>query len=100
MEAQSGSGVDQHLAVIDTSRERVSLSLPLNSNLLQVAVRKNVVVVLSEGEALLFNTNFSIRFIKGLPDLPDTVSIENQRVTIRLVDGSACRFHTETGLPI
>lgn len=93
-------GVDQHLAVIETRSERICLSLPLNSNLLQLAIKENVVVVLTEGEVILFNVDFSIRFIKGLPDLPDTVSIEDQRVTIRLVDGGVLRFHRGTGLPI
>jgi hypothetical protein len=90
-------GVDQRLAAVDAKHHRVRLSLGLNGNLLQLIVDPEIVIAVTETEALLFNTDLSIRCINGLPDFPDAVSIEPPHVVIRLVDGQVVKLDTVTG---
>ena len=65
--------IDQVVASIDVNSERVVLILPLNSNVLDMVVRDLFVVVLCETEAVVLNSDGSIRLIRSLPDLPDSV---------------------------
>ncbi|HEY9821918.1 MAG TPA: hypothetical protein V6D35_14280, partial [Candidatus Sericytochromatia bacterium] len=66
-------GVDQQVAAIYMSQGQIRLSLPLNSNLVQILVGDKLTAVLTEDEVLLFNPDFSIRLIKGLPDLAEEI---------------------------
>lgn len=94
-------GVDQHIAAIDLKNGHVALSLPLNSNLLQVrTIEGGLVAALTETEVILFNSNFSIRLMNGLPDLPNLISVERQLVTIQLVDGTTMKLNAGTGLAV
>jgi len=90
-------GVDQGLAAVDLKTGEVRLSLSLNSNLLQLLVEDDLVVALNETEAIFFNANLSIRFIKGLPDVPDSLSLNNHQATIRLIDGQHIVFNVDSG---
>ena len=89
-------GVDQRLAAVDAKHHRVLLSLGLNGNLLQLIVDPEIAIAVTETEVLLFNPDLSVRCINGLPDFPDTVSIEPPHLVIRLVDGQIVRFDTTT----
>jgi hypothetical protein len=104
LESKDGSafwiGVDQRLAAVDLKTGCIVLSLALNSSLLQLTVQKALVAVLTESELLLFNTDFSIRLLETLPDLPDSVSFDGPLATIGLVNGHEFRFSTETGLKL
>ncbi len=68
--------------------ERVVLILPLNSNVLDMVVRDLFVVVLCETEAVVLNTDGSIRLIRSLPDLPDSVIDSNGEMGVALSDGN------------
>jgi hypothetical protein len=80
--------IDQAVASIDMKSERVVLILPLNSNVLDMVVRDLFVVVLCETEAVVLNTDGSIRLIRSLPDLPDSVIDSNGEMGVALSDGN------------
>lgn len=90
-------GVDQRVAAIDTRDGRVLLSLPLSSNLTQIIVSQDVAVVITELEATLFNADFSIRLIKGLPDIPISAHISSKTVFIQLLEDKEIHFDIVTG---
>jgi hypothetical protein len=91
-------GVDQQIAVICLSQAEICLSLLLNSNLVQILVGDNLTAVLTEDEVLLFNPDFSIRLIKGLPDLAEEiVMVDESSLEIRLMSGESLFLDTQTG---
>jgi len=91
-------GVDQQVAAICLSQGQIRLSLPLNSNLVQILVGDKLTAVLTEDEVLLFNADFSIRLIKGLPDLAEEiVMVDESGLEIRLMSGESLFWDTQTG---
>ena len=90
-------GVDQQVAAIYMSQGQIRLSLPLNSNLVQILVGDKLTAVLTEDEVLLFNPDFSIRLIKGLPDLAEEIAIDKSGLAIRLMSGESLFLDTQTG---
>jgi hypothetical protein len=91
-------GVDQQVAAIYMSQGQIRLSLPLNSNLVQILVGDKLTAVLTEDEVLLFNPDFSIRLIKGLPDLAEEiVMVDESGLEIRLMSGESLFLDTQTG---
>ena len=91
-------GVDQQVAAICLSQGQIRLSLPLNSNLVQIRVGDKLTAVLTEDEVLLFNPDFSIRLIKGLPDLAEEiVMVDESGLEIRLMSGESLFLDTQTG---
>jgi len=91
-------GVDQQVAAICLSQGQIRLSLPLNSNLVQILVGDKLTAVLTEDEVLLFNPDFSIRLIKGLPDLAEEiVMVDESGLEIRLMSGESLFLDTQTG---
>jgi hypothetical protein len=91
-------GVDQQVAAICLSQGQIRLSLPLNSNLVQILVWDKLTAVLTEDEVLLFNPDFSIRLIKGLPDLAEEiVMVDESGLEIRLMSGESLFVDTQTG---
>lgn len=93
-------GVDQGLAVIDMHTGGVRLCLSLNSNLLQLLIEDGVMIALTETEAIVFNADSSIRFIKGLPDLPDSLSTKDHWIVIKLVDDQSIAFSLDSGFSL
>ncbi len=91
-------GVDQQIAAICLSQGQIRLSLALNSNLVQILVGDKLTAVLAEDEVLLFNPDFSIRLIKGLPDLAEEiVRVDESGLEIRLMSGESLFLDTKTG---
>ena len=91
-------GVDQQVAAIYMSQGQIRLSLPLNSNLVQILVGDKLTAVLTEDEVLLFNPDFSIRLIKGLPELAEEiVMVDESGLEIRLMSGESLFLDTQTG---
>ena len=90
-------GVDQQVAAICLSQGQIRLSLVLNSNLVQILLGDRLTVVLTEDEVLLFNPDFSIRLIKGLPDLAEEIAIVKSGLEIRLMSGESLFLDTQTG---
>jgi hypothetical protein len=91
-------GVDQRVAAVDGVKESIFLSLALNSNLLQLLTLGSIVLALTETEVIAFNQDGSIRFIHGLPDLPDSAVIDGIRLRISLIDGNVLSVDSETGV--
>ena len=91
-------GVDQQVAAICLSQGQIRLSLALNSNLVQILVGENLTAVLTEDEILLFNPDFSIRLIKGLPDLAEEIVMADESgFEIRLMSGESLFVDAQTG---
>ena len=91
-------GVDQQVAAICLSQGQIRLSLALNSNLVQMLVGAKLTAVLTEDEVLLFNPDFSIRLIKGLPDLAEEiVMVDESGFEILLMSGKSLFLDTQTG---
>ena len=91
-------GVDQQVAAICLSQGQIRLSLPLNSNLVQILVGDKLTAVLTEDEVLLFNPDFSIRLIKGLPDLAEEIVMADESgLEIRLLSGKRLFLDAQTG---
>jgi hypothetical protein len=91
-------GVDQQVAAICLFQGKSRLSLALNSNLIQILNRDRLTAVLTEDEVLLFNPDFSIRLIKGLPDLAEEiVMVDESGLEIRLMSGKSLFVDTQTG---
>jgi hypothetical protein len=92
-------GVDQQVAAICLSQGQIRLSLALNSNLVQILVGEKLTAVLTEDEILLFNPDFSIRLIKGLPDLAEEiVMVDESGLEIRLMSGESLFWIHKQGL--
>jgi hypothetical protein len=91
-------GVDQQVAAICLSQGQIRLSLALNSNLVQILVGEKLTAVLTEDKVLLFNPDFSIRLIKGLPDLAEEIVMANESgLEIWLMSGESLFLETQTG---
>ncbi|HEY9611247.1 hypothetical protein [Allocoleopsis sp.] len=91
-------GVDQQIAAICLSQGQIRLSLALNSNLVQILVGAKLTAVLTEDEVLLFNPDFSIRLIKGLPDLAEEIVMTNESgLEIWLMSGESLFLDMQTG---
>ena len=90
-------GVDQQIAAIGLSQNQFRLSLALNSNLVQILVGDKFTAALTEDEVLLFNPDFSIRLIKGLPDLAEEIVMIKSGLGIRLMSGESWFLDTQIG---
>ncbi len=90
-------GVDQQVTAICLSQCQIRLSLVLNSNLVQILIGDKLTAVLTEDEVLLFNPGFSIRLIKGLPDLAEEIVLIKSGLEIRLMSGESLFLNTRTG---
>jgi hypothetical protein len=91
-------GVDQQVAAICLSQGQIRLSLAFNSNLVQILVGDKFTTTLTEDEVLLFNPDFSIRLIKGLPDLAEEiVMVDESGLEIRLMSGKSLFVDAQTG---
>lgn len=90
-------GVDQQVTAICLSQGQIHLSLALNSNLVQILTGNKHTAVLTEDEVLLFNPDFSIRLIKGLPDLAEEIVMVKSGLEIHLMSGKSLFLDTQTG---
>jgi hypothetical protein len=90
-------GIDQQLAAIKLPTGQICVALTLSTNILQILSVDTFAAVLSETEVLLFNSDFSIRLIKGLPDLARGISIVRSGLVIQLMEGSCLTLDTQTG---
>jgi len=91
-------GVDQQLVALDLMQGRVSVALPLSSNIVQILTSTSLTAVLTELELLLFNSDRSIRCLKGLPDIGSEILLQDTNLRVHLLEGSSLILDTETGL--
>jgi len=90
-------GIDRQLAALCLSSGRICVAMPLTANLIQIKIVQEVTAVLTEHEILLFNRNGSLRFNHGFPDLPEEIIINEDNLTIRLMDGDSFKLNPQTG---
>ena len=90
-------GIDQQLVAVDLNQGRISVTLPLTSNVVQILTLSFVTVVLTELEVFIFNSDNSMRCIKGLPDIGSEISIQGTDLRIGLLDGDTLILNIETG---
>jgi hypothetical protein len=79
-------GIDQRVACV-SGDGRIVLSLGLASSFLGIHCFANAVVVLCETEALVFNSDCSIRANRGLAGLPTDVLDQDGVLVLTLEDG-------------
>jgi hypothetical protein len=91
-------GIDQQLVAFDLNQDRISLALPLNSNVVQIISTAALTVVLTELEVLLFNSERSLRCIQGLPDIGTDLKLQGTTLTIHLLDGDSLTLDSQTGV--
>jgi hypothetical protein len=90
-------GIDQQLVAVDLIQGRIAVTLPLTSNVVQILPLSFVTVVLTELEVFIFNSDNSIRSIKGLPDIGSEISVQDTDLIIYLLEGDALILDSETG---
>ncbi|NEP62023.1 MAG: hypothetical protein F6K31_34605 [Symploca sp. SIO2G7] len=91
-------GIDQQLVALDLKQEKISVALPLSSNIVQILIAASLTIVLTELELLLFNSDRSIRSIKGLPDIGSEILLQDTNVIVYLLEGDSLILDTETGM--
>lgn len=91
-------GIEQQLAAIDMNNGRLALVMPVTSNIIQVCAFVNFTAVLTEQEVFLFNTNGSLRFNYGLPEIGEEIKQRNENLEIKLMDGTSVRLNPQTGI--
>ena len=90
-------GIEQQLVAICLQSGRICLAMPLTANLIQMAIFPKVTAVLTENEILLFNPNGSLRFKRGLPDVPEQFSALDNNLVIELMEGDRFSLNLQTG---
>ncbi|MBW4509960.1 MAG: hypothetical protein KME64_26115 [Scytonematopsis contorta HA4267-MV1] len=90
-------GIDQQLVALNLNTGHIIVSLSSVTNILQILAVDTVAAVLTESELLLFNSDGSIRFIKGLPELGSSISISDSDVEIHDIEGDILIIDTQTG---
>ena len=90
-------GIDQQLAAICQQTGRLNLRMPLTSNIISLLFYQEITVVTTENQLLMFNPNGSIRYSKGLPDMPEEISIVGDNLLIQFFEESTFLFNLQTG---
>jgi len=93
-------GVDQRLVAVCLETGRIYVSLALSTNLFTILSSESVIAVLTEMELIIFNQDYTIRSVIGLPDLSSEISISEPDLIIRLMDGSDLTLNIQTGVII
>lgn len=86
-------GVDQFIAAIDVRHAHVAVSMPLNGNLLHLILEGDTAAVLTDDGALLFGSDFKVIKSEGLPDLPESASLEGGVLSVQFMDGDSIKLH-------
>jgi uncharacterized protein YjhX (UPF0386 family) len=86
VEGETWVGVDQRVACV-AHDGRIVVSLGLASSIVLVRCFERNTVVLTETEAIVFNRDFSISAIDGLPDIPADVIEEDGHLIVILLGG-------------
>lgn len=90
-------GVEQYLAAIDLATGRIRVALKLHTNLLEIIALERLTAVRAETEILLFNPDFSIFIDKGFPDITEQISIVDDKLEIRFMEGYVLTLDIKTG---
>ncbi len=90
-------GVDQYLAAIALATGRIRIALKLHTNLLEIIALERLTAVRAETEILLFNPDFSIFIDKGFPDITEEISIFDDKLEIRFMEGYVLTLDLKTG---
>ena len=64
-------------------------SIGLNTSILDILFTENCVLGLCETEVLLVNPDYSIRQISGLREIPESATVEADKLVIRFLDGKS-----------
>ncbi|NEP37951.1 MAG: hypothetical protein F6K35_01170 [Okeania sp. SIO2H7] len=90
-------GIDQQLAAICQQTGRLNLRMPLTSNIISLLFYQEITVVTTENQLLIFNPNGSIRCSKGLPDMPEEISIVCDNLLIQFLEENSFLVNLQTG---
>jgi hypothetical protein len=78
-------GIDQRLVAV-SSEGSIQFSIRLNSNILQL-ITLDVTVAVCELAIVIINSNFSIRRIVELQEIPDHVDVRDSTLVVEYIDG-------------
>ncbi len=90
-------GVDQYLAAIALASGRIRVALKLHTNLLEIIALERLTAVRAETEILLFNPDFSIFIDEGFPDITEEISIVDDKLEVRFMEGYSLMLDLQTG---
>lgn len=90
-------GIDQQLVAADLKQGKIAVTLPLTSNVAQILSTSDFTIVLTELEILLFNSDRTIRGIKGLPNIGTEIALQQTNLVIHLLDGEQLNLDLGTG---
>ena len=72
--------------------------MPLGYSLLQILRLDILTIATSELEVLVFNSDASLRMIKGLPDVAIKACMEGDQLLIRCLDNTLIKLNVQTGV--
>ncbi len=81
-------GIDQKLVALRLDSGSIQLAMPLGYSLLQILRLDTLTIAISELEVLVFNSDASLRVIKGLPDVAIKACIEGDQLIICCLDNT------------
>jgi hypothetical protein len=90
-------GIDQKLVALRLDYGTIQLAMPLGYSLLEILRFNALTVAISELEVLVFNSDASLRLLKGLPDIAIEAFIEGDRLLIRCLDNRLMKLDVQTG---
>ncbi|MGV0028069.1 hypothetical protein [Phormidesmis priestleyi] len=90
-------GIDQKLVALRLDHGTIQLAMPLGYSLLQILHLDALTIAISELEVLVFNSDASLRLIKGLLDIAIEAFVEGDRLLIRCLDNTLIKLNVQTG---
>lgn len=82
-------GIDQQILALNKSDGRVALALLLPSNLLELRIIKNSVVLRTEFEIYSFNLSGLVQMIYNLPEISESIQIYSHVLRVTMIDGQS-----------
>lgn len=82
-------GIDQQIIAINKHNGKLALMLKLETNLFQIIMSENSVVLRTELEIFSFSLSGIIQFVHSLPEISESISIKNSTATVSLIDGES-----------
>lgn len=90
-------GVNQYLVAINLSTGHICVAVKFRTNILEIIVLERLTAVRAETEVLLFNPDCTIFFNEGFPDITEEISIVDDKLEIRFLEGYSLMVSFQTG---
>ncbi len=80
-------GIDQQVIAINKKSGKLTVMVKLETNLLEMIVTENSVILRTELEILSFNLSGINQSLHYLPEISESINIKNSTATVSLIDG-------------